>query len=109
MLEALPSLTEDDVERDNKKREMDQMRKQYIKKGYNDVEMGECEWWNLYKTTTCVEKNLRESFPYKRPLREERLLEQIRSSKLFGYVQCDIEVPEELRKNFAIFPTFFEN
>ena len=78
------------------------MRKQYIKeKGYNVAEMWECEWWNLYKTTTCVKEPLKESFPYKRALREERLLEQRRSGKLFGYVQCDIEVPEELNKNFA--------
>ena len=42
--EARPSLNEDDIERGNKKREIDQMRKQYIKeKGYNVVEMCECE------------------------------------------------------------------
>ena len=94
--EARPSLTEEDVEHGNKKRDMDQMRKQYIKeKRYDVVEMWECEWWNLYKTTTCVKEHLRESFPYKPPLREETLLEQIRSGELFGYVQCDIEVPEE--------------
>ena len=108
--EARPSLTEEDIERGNKRRGMDQMRKQYItEKGYNVVEMWECEWWNLYKTTTCVKEHLRESFSYKRPQREERLLEQIRSGKLFGYVQCDIEVPEELRKNFANFPSGFKN
>ena len=59
--------------------------------------MWECEWWNLYKTTTCVKKNLRESILYNRSLRGERLLEQIRSGKLFGYVQCDLEVLEELK------------
>ena len=110
--EARPSLTEEDIERGNEEREMDQMRKQYIKeKGYNVnvVEMWECEWWNLYKTTTCFEELLRESYPYKRPLREENLLEQIRSGKLFGYVQCDIEVSEELKKKFASFPPIFKN
>ena len=108
--EARPSLTEEDIERGNKKREMDQMRKQYIKeKGYNVVEMWECEWWNPYKTTTCDKQRLRESFPYKRPLREESLLEQIRSGKLLGYVQCDIEVPEVLKKKFANFPPIFKN
>ena len=57
-----------------------------------------------------VLKNLlRESFPYKRPLREGSLLEQIRSGKLFGYVQCDIEVPEELKEKFANFPPVFKN
>ena len=39
---------EEEIEGGNKKREMDQMRKQYIKeKGYNVVEIWECEWWNL--------------------------------------------------------------
>ena len=71
--------------------------------------MWECEWWNLYKTTTCVKEHLGESFPYKRPLREESFLEQIKSGKLFGYVQCDIEVPEELKKKFANFPPILKN
>ena len=52
---------------------------------------------------------MRESIPYKRPLREESLLEQIRSGKLFGYVQCDIEVPEELKEKLANFPPIFKN
>ena len=42
--EARPSVTEDDIGRGNKKREMEQMRNQYIKeKGYNVVEILECE------------------------------------------------------------------
>ena len=71
--------------------------------------MGECEWWNLYRTTTCVKEHLRESFPYRRPLREEKLLEQIRNGKLFGYVQFDIQMTEELKKKFAKFPPIFKN
>ena len=105
--EAWLSLTEGDIERGNKKREMDKMRKQYIKrKGYNVVEMWECEWWNLYKTITCAKEQLRESFPYKRPLREERLLEEIRSGNLLGYVKCDIEVPERSKGIWLIFYPF---
>ena len=52
---------------------------------------------------------MRESFPYERPLKEETLLEQIRSGKLFAYVQYDFEVPEELMKKFAKFPPIFKN
>ena len=86
------------------------MRNQYIKeRGYNVVEMWECEWWSLYETTIWVKEHLRLSFPYKRPLRKESLLEQIRSGKLFGYVQCDNEVPEELKERFANFPPIFRN
>ena len=107
--EARPSLTEEDIERGNKKREMDQMRKENIQeKGCNVVEMWECEWWNLYKMTTCVKEHLIKSFAYKRPLREESLLEHIRSGKLFSYVHCDIEVPEELKEKFANFANIFK-
>ena len=75
--EARLSLTEKNIERGNKKREMNQMGKQYNnEEEYNVVEMWECHWWNRYKTTTCVKRHLRESFPYKRPLSEKGLLEQ---------------------------------
>ena len=40
----------------------------------------------------------------RRSLATEQLLEAIKEGKLFGYVQCDIEVPEKLRENFAYFP-----
>ena len=39
-------------------------------------------------------------------VREERLWENIKSGSLFGYVKCDIEVPEYLREAFGnISPT----
>ena len=86
------------------------MRRQYInEKGHNVVEMWECEWWNLYKRATYVKERLRESFPYNCLLRKARLWEKTRSRKLFGYVQCDTEVPEELKNNFANFPPIFKN
>ena len=36
-------------------------------------------------------------------------MEQIRSGKVIGYVQCDIEVPEQLKEKFANFPPIFKN
>ena len=36
-------------------------------------------------------------------------MEQRRSGKLFGYAQCDIEVPDGLKKKFADFPPIFKN
>ena len=38
-----------------------------------------------------------------------QILEGIKKGSLFGYVQCDIEVPETLRVNFANFPPIFKN
>ena len=34
---------------------------------------------------------------------------RIHEDKLFGYVQCDFENPEELRERFPIFPPIFKN
>ena len=37
------------------------------------------------------------------------MLARIEEDKLFGYVQCDLELPEELRERFANFPPIFKN
>ena len=74
------------------------MRRDYKQqKGYQIVEMWECERWRLYKTDASVKSHLRENFRYKRPLSEEQLLQGIIDGQLFGYVQYDIEVPELLK------------
>ena len=54
-------------------------------------------------------QHIREHFPYRRSLAAEQLLEEIKKGKLFAYVQCDIEAPENLRANFANFPPIFKN
>ena len=71
--------------------------------------MRECEWWSLYKTDASVKNHLREAFSYKRPLSEEQLFEGNIDGQLFGYVQCDNEVPEHLRSYFSNFPPIFKN
>ena len=86
------------------------MRRQYIQeKVFNVIEMWECDWWRMYKTTNTVKQHIREHFPYRRSLAAEQLLEEIKKGKLFGYVQCDIEVPENLRSTFVNFPPIFKN
>ena len=57
----------------------------------------------------CALEHLRESFPYKRPLRQDQLLDKIKSGALFGYVRCDIKVPDHLREKFVNFPPIFKN
>ena len=36
-------------------------------------------------------------------------MQEIRSRRLFGYVQCDLKVPEHLKAYFAKFPAIFKN
>ena len=105
-----PSLTEEDIKRGSRRRELDELRRGYIQeKGFTVIEKWGCEWWRLDKTTTNVKLHIRENFPYRRSLTEQQLLEGIRKGNLLGYFQCDIEVPENLRGNFANFPPVFKN
>ena len=47
--EARRPVTDIDIERGVKKRQQDQMCREYIQlKGYQIVEMWECQWWSLY-------------------------------------------------------------
>ena len=82
---ALPYLTEEEVQRSIKKRELEELRKQYIgEKGYNVIEMYECDFWKKYKTDMVVEQHVRESFSYKMLQREKRLFEIIKWGSQFG-------------------------
>ena len=108
--ELSPSLTEEDIQRGRKKRELDALRPHYIQEeGYKVIEMWECDWWRLYKTTNTVKQHMREHFPYRRSLAAEQLLEEVKKGKLFVYVQCNIEVPENLKSKFVNFPPIFKN
>ena len=73
--EARPSLTEQDIERGNKKRDMDDMRREYIKeKVYKVEQMWECDWWESFKTNDKIKNQFRTPFSYKRPLSTDSLL-----------------------------------
>ena len=79
------SLTHNEIMRGLRLREQDQMRKEYIEqKGYKVSGMWECKRLELYHTDATVKNHLRAKFPYQQPLREERLMQKIRSRKLFG-------------------------
>ena len=108
--ELHPSLTEEDIKRGSRRRELDELRRGYIKeKGFTVIEMWEIEWWRLYKTTTNIKLHIGDNFLYRRTLTEQQLLEGIKKGNLFGYVQCDIEVPKNLKENFANFLPVFKN
>ena len=65
--EARPSPTGTDIEKGVKKRQQDEMRRDYIQqKDYHIVEMWECEWWSFYKTDASVKSQLPENLPYRR-------------------------------------------
>ena len=70
--------------------------------------MWERQRWSLYKTTNTVKQHIREHFPYRRSLAAVQLLEEKNTGKLFGFVQCVFEVPNNFRSNFDNFPPIFK-
>ena len=71
--------------------------------------MRECEWRDQVQKSSILKDHVRKNFPYKLPLSKETLLTRIHEDKFSGYVQCDLEVPEELCERFANFPPIFKN
>ena len=71
--------------------------------------MCECDWWRLYKTIINVKLHIRKKSPCRQSLTEPQFLEGIKKSNFFVYVQFDIEVPENGRRNFADFPPMFKD
>ena len=77
--ELRSSLTEEDIQRGSKKRELDTLRRHYKQeKGFKVIEMWECEWRRLHKTTNTVKRHIGEHFPYRRSLAAEQLSEEIK-------------------------------
>ena len=85
----------------------DELRRNFIKqKGFSVNDMWECERWKLYKTGTIVKEQIREIFPYRGSLAGYQLLEETKSGELFGYVQCNIEIPDKLKPHFSTFSLY---
>ena len=74
--ELRPSLTEEDIQPGSKKRELVALRRHYLQnKVFNVIEIWECEWWRLYKSSNTVKQQIQEHFPYRRSLAAQQLLE----------------------------------
>ena len=72
-------------------------------------EMCECDWWEKFKTNDKIKYHVRTHFLYKRSLSTDSILAKITAGSLFGYVQCNLVVPDELKSKFANFPPIFKN
>ena len=104
-----PSLTEQYIERGNKKREMDDMRREYIKeKGYKVMECRSVTSGINSKPMTRSKITSEPTFPLK-DLFPQTPFKQKKSGSLFGYIQCDLVVPDELKSQFANFPPIVKN
>ena len=108
--ESRASLSEEEMQRGIRKKEHDELRRDYLRnKGYNIVVVWECKWWEGVKEEENVRNHVRKNFPFKLLMKQESLLAKIRDEKMFGYVQCDIEVPDGLKYKFSNFPPNLKN
>jgi len=79
--------------------------------GYRYVSIASCEWERLKR----MDKEVR-YFLYSTkmgdidlgPMSEKEIEEKILSEELFGFVLCNVKVPEEKRKRFECFPAIFK-
>ena len=71
--------------------------------------MREFDWWDNVQENATQKNHVRNKIPYKLPLSREKLFARIEEDNFFGYVPCDLEVPEELREQFENFPPIFKN
>ena len=81
--EARLFLTEEEIQRGIEKRDLDEIRKQYIRgNSYNVIDMYKYDCLKLYKTDNIVKQHLRESFPNKMPLKEKMFFENMKNRSM---------------------------
>ena len=84
----------------------------YLRHFVTVVELWECEWKEM-RRTPAVRKCVDAAFPRRRHVRwtmtSQQILNGVRAGTVFGMIECDIRVPEELRAHFAEMQPVFKN
>lgn len=85
----------------------------YIREqGYTVVELWECEWEQRSKDNQEIKQFVKER---KRPcdwrftMTERQIIDAVQNDKLFGALEVDIEVPDQLKPKFSEMPPIFKN
>ncbi len=105
---------------ETKGRDMSELREEtrkntaYLRKlGYDVVELWECEWKKMQATDADLQEFLTTRFQRplenKRTMSEEEVKSAVLSGELFGLIECDVSVPEELKDHFAELQPIFKN
>ena len=105
--EVSPSSTDNDSERGNKGEswricDENTLKRKNIKLKKN---VRASNGKNL-KPMTRSKNSVRTNFPYKKPLSTDSLLVKIKDGSLFGHIQSDVVVPDELNQILGISSNF---
>ena len=94
-------------------RQQTQQISSYIRaEGYNLVEMYECTWQRLKRTDQDVAAFVdghRSPLHQCRSMNLQTIIDAVRDERLFGVIECDIEVPSHLKDYFSEMPPIFKN
>ena len=63
-----------------------EQKKYILGKGFKVVEVWECLWWKRVKEETDIRERMKTNFPYRKPLSEHQIMQQIKNNTLFGLV-----------------------
>ena len=84
----------------------------YLRHFVKVVELWECEWKDM-RRAPAVRKCLDAAFPRRRHVQStmtsQQILNGVRAGTVFGMIECDICVPEELREHFEEMQPVFKN
>ena len=82
-----------------------QKNSKYIQQcGYNVKEIWECEWKEMKRNDNSLRQFLRKfckPLDFKKTMTQKTILEAVKTNALFGMVECDIRVPDHLKRYFA--------
>ena len=95
-------------------REETEMNTRYLREeGYTVIEKWECQWRQEKKQNPALKQFLA-SHVY-RPLdchlhlTKDQILAAVKNEQLFGVIECDIQVPEDLKSKFSEMCPIFKN
>ena len=80
--------------------------------GYEFCEIWECEWTKMKSENKDVQdflKEYRHGHIMKRKVSDKEILDSVLSGELFGMLEVDIHVPDELKEHFEDLPPIFKN
>ena len=92
----------------HRKREMDKLRRCYLREKIVNTEMWDCQREHYLRENDEIRSLVRSTFPFRRALTSQKLLSNIRSRELFGYVEEDIRVPDHFKEKLSNVSTDFQ-
>ena len=78
-------------------------RQEELRKNYNVISITSCEWFKMEASKKWYQPDETDT------LTVEDILNQIEKEELFGFVRCDVRVPDELKEKYSEFPPVFKN